>query len=388
MARALNLPALADTALRGYEGVRDGSFTADGYSKESPGYTMMYLSELLPIPERLHGFGWPDSFADRRAAADLYASDAKLRLMYRMMLDQLRPDGTILPIEDSNIGGRSPGECVEMGLGRYPEYFGGKTGTLLGRDTPGKYALFNLEADDILQAGDLDLPEIYFPGWMTGILRHGPGKQATVLSLNFSPEGGHRHADNLSLFYDEGGRTLLGDHGYVGDMPVNEWIVSTLSHNLVVVDGQPQRFRARDNPNPRHPRLEMMFTTPRLSAVEASTDAYSQCSEYRRLVILLKGPEGRTAAVDIFRVRGGKSHDYRLFSELASSDAGAAGALKFEGISLPPEPPLPQFGGSIAREAIFGLRDVEGERPSGGGVAGGLGGARPELPLLVPLPRR
>lgn len=358
VARALNLPALADTALRGYEGIRDGSFTADGYSKESPGYTMMYLSELLPIPERLHGFDWPESFPGRRAAADLYASDAKLRLMYRMMIDQLQADGTILPIEDSEIGGRAPVECIEMGLNRYPEYFRGKTGTLLGQNKSGRHALFNLEADQILQASDLDLPEIYFPGRMTGILRHGRGADATVLSLNFSPEGGHRHADNLSLYYHQGGRTLVGDHGYVGDMPVNEWIVSTLSHNLVVVDGQPQRFRPRDSPNPRHPRLEMMFTAPGASAVEASSDAYVQCSEYRRLVILLKGPLGRTAAVDIFRVRGGQSHDYRLFSELASSDAGPAAALKFQGIALPPEPPLPEFGGNLAREAIFGLRDV------------------------------
>ena len=363
VARALGLPALADTALRGYEGVRDGSFTHDGYSTESPGYTMMYLSELLPIPERLSGFGWPEAFAARRAAADLYQSDAKLRLMYRMMIDQLQAEGTILPVEDSNIGGRAPGECIEMGLKRYPEYFAGKTGTLLGREKPGKYALFNLEAGEIMQAGDLDLPEIYFPGRMTGILRHGGGKTAAVLSLNFSPEGGHRHADNLSLYYKDGGLASLGDHGYVGDMPVNEWIVSTLSHNLVVVDDGPQRFRARDNPNPRHPRLEMMFTTPRASAVEASSDAYGQCSEYRRLVVLLKGPEGRTAAVDIFRARGGKKHDYRLFSELASSDAGAGGRLRFQGLTLPPEPPLPEFGGSIAREAIFGVRDVRESGP-------------------------
>ncbi len=362
VARALNLPALADTALRGYEGVRDGSFTADGYSLESPGYTMMYLSELLPIPERLDGFNWPESFPARRAASDLYASDSKLRLMYRMMLDQLQENGTLLPIEDTNIGGRVPTECVEMGLRRYPEYFAGKTGTLLGEASPGMYALFNLEADSVLQMGDLNLPEIYFPGRMTGILRHGRGREAVVLSLNFSPEGNHRHADNLSLFYGEDGRTLLGDHGYVGDMPVNEWIVSTLSHNLVVVDGRDQRFR--DRANPRRPRLDMMFTSPRVSAVEASSDAYGQCSDYRRLVILLKGPENRSIAVDIFRVRGGQVHDYRLFSELASSDAGAAGALKFQAIALPPEPPLPEFGGSIAREAIFGLGDSrENNRP-------------------------
>lgn len=357
VARALNLPVLADTALRGYEGVRDESFTHDGYSTESPGYTMMYLSELLPVPERLHGFAWPDSFPRRKAAADLYGSDAKLRLMYRMMVDQLQSTGILLPVEDSNAGGRAPGECIQMGLKCYPEYFRGKTGTLLGPDArPGLYALFNLEAGDIVQAGDLDLSETYFPGWMTAILRHGTGKHVPVLSLNFSPEGGHRHADNLSLFYGDGGQTVLGDHGYVGDMPVNRWIVSTFSHNLVVVDRQEQRFRDRESP--RRPRLEMMFTTPRASAVEASSNVYRQCSDYRRLVILLKGAENRTVAVDVFRVSGGKNHDYRLFSEIASSDAGDKGALHFSGVTLPPEAPLPVFGGSIRNEAIFGLRDI------------------------------
>ena len=362
VARALNLPRLADTALRGYEGVRDASFTSDGYSNESPGYTMMYLSELLPIPERLHGFDWPDSFPGRRAAGDPYLGDPKLRLMYRMMIDQLQADGTLLPIEDTGIGGRAPSESVETGLRRYPEYFRGKAGTLLGPTRPGLYALFHLDAADLLRADDLDLPEIYFPGWMTAVLRHGPGRQAAVLSLNFSPEGNHRHADNLSLFYNEGGRTVLGDHGYVGDMPVNEWIAGTFSHNLVVVDGQAQRFR--DRAAPRRPRLEMMLTTPRASAVEASSDANRTCSEYRRLVILLKGPGARTVAVDIFRVRGGAHHDYRLFSEIASSDAGAEGRLEFQGLALPPEPPLPAFGASIEREAIFGLRDSrEASRP-------------------------
>jgi len=356
VARALNLPRLADTALRGYEGVRDESFTDDGFSMESPGYTMMYLSELLPIPERLHGFDWPDSFAGRQTAGDLYAGDARLRLMYRMMIDQLQSNGVELPLEDTEVGDRAPGECIEMGLKRYPEYFKGKTGTLLGHSRPGLYALFHLEAEEIVKADDLGLAEIYFPGWMTAILRHGSGQQATVLSFNFSPEGNHRHADNLSLFYNDRGRTILGDHGYVGDMPVNEWVVSTFSHNLVIVDDQAQRFR--DRANPRRPRLEMMFATPRVSAAEASSDAYGQCPVYRRLVILLKGPESQTVAVDIFRVRGGGKHDYRLFSELASSDAGARGALRFEGLDLPSEPPLPDFGGSIKREAIFGLRDA------------------------------
>jgi len=101
----------------------------------------------------------------------------------------------------------------------------------------------------------------------------------------------------------------------------------------------------------------MMVTSPRASVVEASSQAYGQCREYRRTVTLIKGPDGQTFALDIFRVKGGSRHDYRLFSELASSDA-SDGELRFEDIEMPPEPPLPDIGASVADEDIFGLRDT------------------------------
>jgi hypothetical protein len=137
-------------------------------------------------------------------------------------------------------------------------------------------------------------------------------------------------------------------------MPVNGWIHSTVSHNLVVVDGAEQVHRGD---NPRKPRLHMMATSPIVSVVEASSDCYRQCDEYRRLTALVKGPEGRTFAVDVFRVRGGAKHAYRAFSAVASSEA-VDGALSFEGLTMPAEPPLPEIGQSLAKKDVFGLRDV------------------------------
>ncbi len=356
VACALNLPRLADTALRGYELVRDRSFTADGFSVESPGYTMMYLQELPSIPELLHDFKWPAAFAGRKAAGDLYNNE-RLRMIYAAMIDQLRPDGTTIPFEDSNAGTVIPGNCIEMGLKRYPDLFGAKAGSLGEKFRPGLYSLFNLDAGAISQKRDLALKDLYFPAWMTALLRHGTDRNSALLALNFSPPGGHRHGDNLTLYYMDHGNVLLGDHGYVGDSPVNTWITSTLSHNLVVVDGKNQLRHSRDNR--RTPKLEQMLSTPRASACEAASNATS-ATEFRRLVILLKGPDKSTCAVDIFRVRGGKKHAYQLFSEIASSDAGATGSLVFDGVTLPPEPPLPNFGATISEDQheIFGLRDA------------------------------
>jgi hypothetical protein len=78
---------------------------------------------------------------------------------------------------------------------------------------------------------------------------------------------------------------------------------------------------------------------------------------------LIKGPGAETFCVDIFRVKGGKRHDYRVFCELAASDS-KDGRLTLEGLRMPPEKPLPNFGASEREEDIFGLRDVRaGRRP-------------------------
>lgn len=354
IAVSLGLPKYADTALRGYEAVRDECFRFDGFSKESPSYNNMYLSSLVQLPEAFHGFTWPAGFPNRTGQVDLYAGDPMLRNMFRAMFDSLRPDGRYAPLSDSGINGRPGRQLAEIGLNRYPEDFTGRLPALGRNAQPTDYAVFNLEPETMAIEKGLCLPEILFPAWMVGFLRHGEGPNSSMLAFSFSPYGPHRHSDNLGLFYADRNRPVLGDHGYVGDMPLNQWIHSTVSHNLVVVDDAEQKTHGRT------PRFHRMVSTPYASVVEASSDAYPQCSEYRRLVTMIKGPGSETFAIDIFRVQGGaKRHDYRLFSDLAASDS-VGGALEFTGLKMPPEPPLPQIGASLKKEDIFGLRDVRG----------------------------
>ncbi len=364
VASMLKVPPLADTALKGYERLRDTVYTTDGFSTESPGFMMMFMQDMPSIPEALNRFDWPDSFPARKAAGDLF-KDPKLRNIHRAMIDQLRPDGTLIPFEDTVVGTRLPADCVQSGIKHYPEFFGGKA-SLLGdpnpvqpappervEECPGPYSLVNLDGKRLFGDKGLNLKDVYFPNWMTAILRHGSDRDAALLAMNFSPPGARRQGDNLTLYYMSHNNVALGDLGYVHDSPLNNWIASTLSHNLVIVDDKAQPSRAAK----RTPKLEQMLSTPRASAVEASSDAASSTTEYRRLAILLKGPNEQTCAIDIFRVKGGKKHSYQLFSEIASSDAGDKGALVFEGVTLPPEPPLPNFGTSLLRDHIFGLRD-------------------------------
>ncbi|HQP98485.1 MAG TPA: heparinase II/III family protein [bacterium] len=352
VAKCLGIPDLADTALRGYQVVRDESFLDDGFSTESPSYTNMYLSQLLCIPETLHGFKWPKDYPDHQGTVDLYKTDRRLELMYRSILDQLRPDGRFLPLSDTNERSSPSAEILEYGLARYPQYFESRLPERLLNALPTEYGIFHFGSLAFSAPGNLIMPEIYFPAWMTAILRHGSGSSSSVVAFPLNPEGGHRHYDNLALFYADSGQTILGDHGYVGDMPVNAWIKSTLSHNLVIVDDKEQVQKGR------HPSLLMMATSPGVSVCEASSDQiYDTCSEYRRLLALVKGPDSHTFLVDIFRVTGGAKHSYRVFSELAASDS-VEGSVSFEGLSMPDEAPLPQIGGSLEREDIFGLCDV------------------------------
>jgi len=350
IAKALGIPSMADTALRGYEYVRDHSFNRDGFCTESPSYNNMYLSSLLVVPETLHGFAWPDGFEGRDGVVDYYATDDKLRRMYRAVLWTLQPNGAYLPLSDTRVNRKPSAHIAHMGLRRYPALFAG-TMPMLGASNMGQYALFNLSEAALTEERPLALPETYFPDWQTVILRHGDGPDAAVLAMSLNPPGGHRHYDNLSIFYRDGGKTLLGDHGYVGDMPVNHWIKSTGSHNLVVVDDGGQRHAERE------PSLPFMATSPMVSVAQADSNAYEGTSIYGRRIALIKLPDDGTLAVDVFRVAGGNKHAYRIYSELASSDA-AEGALVFDGVDMPEEPPLPAFGSSLAREHIHGLRDV------------------------------
>ena len=356
IARVLGVPELADVALRGYQTVRDRSFLFDGFSNESPAYTNMYLGTLLEIPEALHGFVWPAGFKNRKGTVDLFKTDPKLRYMVYSLLDQLRPDGRYAPLSDTSQAARPNIHFFEIGLNRYPDHFRGKMPTLYAGRKPGEYALMNLDLDDLTADTGFELSDAFYPGWMTAFLRHGQGRNASMLAMPVNPPGGHRHIDNLAIFYIDRGRVVLGDQGYIGDMPQNRWIRSTHSHSLVVVGGKDQQYKKRS------PKLRMMFSTPIATAVECASDAYPMCKTYRRLVIMIKGPGAETFLVDVFRVSGGKKHAFRVSSEIGASDA-KGNAISLVGVDMPAEKPLPNFGGSVKAEHIYGLRDVRTAKP-------------------------
>lgn len=374
--KTLGVADFVHVALMGYEGLRDQSFLFDGFSHESPAYTDMFLRGIINVPEALEGFVWPEGFPGRRGVVSVFKDDPKMKQIMRTAIESIAPNGCFLPLSDTMVGNSPSALVFEIGLRHYPEFFSGALPSIYqvkavsaaknprrqpGREAvadrsvlrPTQYAVFNLRESDLL-ADDLRFREMLFPAWKTAVLRHGSGPDAAVAALSFNPMGGHRHLDNLGLYYMQEGREILAEQGYVGDSVMRAWGGSTLSHNLVVVDDKDQLF---SDPLPRVPSLRLMAASPRVAVVEAESRAYKECTTYRRLVAMIKGPEGRTLLVDIFRVEGGRKHAYRLFSNLAASDS-PEGALEFEGLEMPPEPPLPDFAASVRREHVYGLRDV------------------------------
>ncbi|MBI2951146.1 heparinase II/III family protein, partial [bacterium] len=238
VAKCLGIPELADVALRGYQAIRDRSFGYDGFCHESPSYNAMYLNQLVKLPEMLHGFRWPKGLKGRKGTVNLYRTDARLRLMFRAEVDQIRPDGRYLPLSDTHqTSGAGGSPVLEVGLRRFPEYVEEKLSAIhqYRRCDFTEYAVMRLDAEKVAKkrgaAQPLSLPEVYFPNWMTAILRHGAGRAGTVLCLASNPPGGHRHYDNLTLFYADRGQTILGDQGYLAEAPIQRWVKSTFSHN-------------------------------------------------------------------------------------------------------------------------------------------------------------
>jgi len=167
--------------------------------------------------------------------------------------------------------------------------------------------MWHLDPDLAAQgASDLGLRTEYFPGWQVGVFRSACDDTKSAFYFNGYNAWGHRHYDTLGILYHYDGVELASDRGYIWDDPRNAWTKSTLSHNIVTVDGQSQ------NAKDRRSSLELYFAGETVETMQASATAYDQCSQYRRSCTLVRLPEGGNYVADIFRVTGGKTHQYGL----------------------------------------------------------------------------
>jgi len=184
-----------------------------------------------------------------------------------------------------------------------------------------------------------------------GTLGTGKGENMVQASLHFGGTHGHEHYDCLNLTYFAKGKELISETLYrpiKGSRSTYAWQRSTAAHNTVVVDERSQTGRGNRHTIRRHKQPEdavegiadwryrwagagdamndgklRLFNTEFewVQVVEAdgerSIGTLTDMEHYRRTIVLVKISESDTYVVDIFRVKGGRTHDYLLHSCLS-----------------------------------------------------------------------
>lgn len=127
---------------------------------------------------------------------------------------------------------------------------------------------------------------------------------------------GHGHFHQLMFKIISDGYDYSADIGYPANFQApkrSEWTMATITHPTVLVDKESQQTGSTASAG-------FMATEGSIQAASAwSQDAYPSASCYHRTVIFLQTAGKRPFAVDLFRVRGGSTHDYP-FHSLSGAD--------------------------------------------------------------------
>ena len=304
-----NRPASMRRAIEGFEALLEKSYHFDGFCEETPGYSTMHLNLMREIPELLFGYSDPEDYKGEPHLKDLnpFQHFDRYRLALESMVRQLDPNLQYPVIGDSRKGSTISPIYAEVLAAHYGNRYAGLLEKIQGTplsEAGSEYALWHRDPNLMVEHIE-ELPHRteWFPGWHVAVLRGGKHSRHTAFYLNGAAFGIHRHYDTLGILYIANGCELVPDRGYIWDDPRNAWTKSTLSHNLVTVDGQGQV----GNKTPA--TLELFGTGPGIEIVQASANPYSQCDLYQRTCVLIQIPDG-TYAVDLFRVRGGQQHRY------------------------------------------------------------------------------
>ncbi|RKN75869.1 FIMAH domain-containing protein [Paenibacillus ginsengarvi] len=338
---AVDEPKLVRFGLHGFNQLMSQWYKADGSPAETPAYGLQVVGYLWRLGEILEGYSDPPSYTPPAGTSRIdnftVYNRTDYRMVYKTLGDALLPSMKYPVVGDSYMTSAPAG--YYLGLGAKRSGLDSLTSLLRfgGFTLSGLEGLF-YRPDQLEQADPLVLPDVMFPQWKLAYLRGGSSNLGSSAILNLSDWGGHRHLDSLDLSYWANGGEALSDLGYLWDSPDKAMTSRSAAHNLVVVDKANQKDSGRGG------SLGFYETPGPVKAAEASSRAYAQTDVYDRTVLSLGATARRPEyLVDLFRVRGGGTHDYMLH--------GATSGATSEHIQLSP-------GGSAA-VAGYGLTDVK-----------------------------
>jgi hypothetical protein len=186
------------------------------------------------------------------------------------------------------------------------------------RDGRRSWAALLYGAADIVQRPTPFTSSYLSSGWVS--LRNEWNGNRVWVGLNgLVPGGGHQHADRLTLLSYSCGQLLSLEKG----TPYNESVTRELgtlsqSHGTVTVDMTSAK-QGESLTGDEVPKAAFFVTSPIVQYAELHADhLYPQTSMYRRSVALIED-----IWLDLFRVRGGKIHDWML------QHAGPAPVISF-----------------------------------------------------------
>lgn len=183
-------------------------------------------------------------------------------------------------------------------------------------------------------------------GFGLAILENGTGASGIALTSNYGRSMKHAHPDMLNFDLFAFGNWLAPDHGYpefATAMPSNnDWTGSTISHNTVFVDEQPQKEIWSG-----YSRMFKQLNGFGVFELDGKK-AYPGLDTYQRTMLLIDaGADSNAYVIDLFRVEGGNDHVYSFH--------GPPGKMTTSGLSL-----TTQQDGTYAGEHIAKGTGVDG----------------------------
>jgi len=303
----------------GLPGIITGRIDRDGIGDEaSPGYSLSWIANLADTANRLAAYGAYDKW-------NLYRDFPRFRAGFNVARRLAVLDWTTINIGDTGRTGNisllkyPAAEAIaqafrhtgdeRLALAAY--WANGYTADGLGRNLTevDPEALAARIREVVGRRGEAAArppsPHL-LAGYGLARLEYGRGADGTAAYLYFGRNAGHGHLDRLHIGMFRFGFDLTPELGYPEFATAwphrNEWSITTISKNTVVVDEASQRTNWGGAP-------VFFKALPGLQAVEVSSpNVYPQTREYRRMLAFIETGPGQAYAVDIFRVAGGRNH--------------------------------------------------------------------------------
>lgn len=147
------------------------------------------------------------------------------------------------------------------------------------------------------------------PSYGTASLQNERPEKPAAVWLSFGGYPNHYHFDKLNLEFFAENIPLSPDMGYpdtcsADDSSRHAFYTNTVAHNTVVVNARKQRFAS--------PGVLLHYDPGKFAQrIEAQApEIHPGLTDYRRTVIVTEAVPGKLIVLDIFRINGGKQHDW------------------------------------------------------------------------------